>query len=443
MSALRFLDFPPHIQTKIWKHAHANSTFAHLPFPYPPQRAPRPPLTTFHLFPRLPRELQAYIWKLAFLRNTTYNSDHHRWALTTFVHTSFDDRQHPSGEYSIYAPPCPGIPITESNWRCEIAEEKIAFWMDSNDGSGGRLYLHLLQPAESDTRINLGSGIPALLEACYLSRKVTLAIFKEVLVSFQQPGYRTPWPHMLRAIQHSQNMQVHSTFPHFALLPPHLQGRIWKFAFLLNTTYNTSRCRNALAIYGIPEESNDKNGNGFCNIYGTDRYASERFVMHNWKTRRAEVMTAFWTYMNCPPGFESRSARICLAYPPLEDECPLEKPPPFLILPDGTRVQKKEKRDGGEYITKTSRIPQLLQTCSLSRQVSLETWREVLTAYQLEGYRVPWGNMLAAIGWNLHLFHQANNKTVSEVEGGQRMDDKKVSLKRKQEVVEEEETLEG
>ena len=118
-------------------------------------------------------------------------------------------------------------------------------------------------------------------------------------------------------------------------------------------------------------------------------------------------MTAFWTYMNCPMGFESRSARICLAYPPLEDECPLAKPPPFFILSDGTRVQKEEKRDGGVYVTYSSRIPQLLQTCRLSRQVSLETWRVVLSGYQREGYRVPWRNMLAAIAWNLHLLHLA------------------------------------
>ena len=173
-------------------HAHANSTFVHLSFRYPPQRAAHAQLLTFNVFPYLPRKLQTYIWKLAFLLSATYNFSHHRWALSTFVHTPFDDRQHLSAEYSIYAPPCPCTSIMESNYWCEIAEEKTAFWVDNNDGKVGGLYVHLLQPAEGDTRITLGSGISESLEACYLSRKVALANFKKILVSFQMLGYHTP-----------------------------------------------------------------------------------------------------------------------------------------------------------------------------------------------------------------------------------------------------------
>ena len=431
MFTLRFLDFPPHIQTKIWMHAHANSPFAHLPFPRPTQPAPYVPSAIFHPFRRLPLEIQAYIWKLAFICNTTYNSTNHRRALSTFAHTSFDGRQHLDGECSIYAPPCAVISFAESNWRRERAEGNTAFWMFGSEGSVRGWYLHLLQPAERGAMINLRSGLPELLETCYLSRKVALATFKEILVSFQRPGYRTPWPHMLRAIQHAQNMQYCSNFPQFPLLPPHLQRRVWKFAFLLNTTYNTSRCRNALATCDNTEGNNDEIGTGFCNIYGTDGSSGERFVMSNWKTRRAESMTAFWAYRDCPPRFEDKSGGICLAYPSLSNES--AKPPPVLVLSDGTKVWKKER---GEYVNKTSRIPQLLQTCRASRQVSLETWREVLMAYRREGYRVPWGNMLAAIAWNLHLLHQTNWARVSKGEGRESMDDKTVSLKRKRGVFE-------
>ena len=300
------------------------------------------------------------------------------------------------------------------------------------DGSAENVdgwYLHLLKPAEGDAMINGRSGIGELLETCYLSRKVALATFKEILVSFQRPGYRTPWPHMLRAIQHAQNMQHCSNFPQFSLLPPHLQSRVWKFAFLLNTTYNTSSCRNALATCGHTEGYDDEIGKGFCNIYGTDGPSGERFVMYNWKARTAESITAFWAYTHCPRGFGEESAGICLAFPSLSDES--AKPPPFLVLSDGTKVWEKEERDRGEYVTKTSCIPQLLQTCRASRQVSLETWREVLMAYRRDEYRVPWGNMLAAIAWNLHLLHQTNWTRMSEGEGREIMDDKTVSLKRK------------
>lgn len=149
--------------------------------------------------------------------------------------------------------------------------------------------------------------------------------------------------------------------------------------------------------------------------------------MHNWKTRTAESMTTFWTYSDCLPGFESRSAKICLAYPPA-------RPPPFMTLSDGTRAWTKEKRDRGEYITKTSRIPQLLQKCRLSRHMSLEMWKDILSEYQLEEYRVPWGNTLAAIAWNLYLLHQADRTRVGEVEGLKSMDHREGSLKRKRAV---------
>ena len=79
MSSLRFLDFPPHIQSNIWMHDHASSPFAHLPFPYLKQRASHVPAAIFHPFRHLTLELRAYISKLAILCNTTYNIAHRRW----------------------------------------------------------------------------------------------------------------------------------------------------------------------------------------------------------------------------------------------------------------------------------------------------------------------------------------------------------------------------
>lgn len=156
----------------------------------------------------------------------------------------------------------------------------------------------------------------------------------------------------------------------------------------------------------------------------------------------AESQTAFWTYSNHQPLSNWACGKICLACPPLSDSYPPAKPPSFLVLSDGTKVWKMEKTDRGECITKTSRIPQLLQICRLSRQVSLETWRHVLTAYQLDGYRVPWGDTLSAIAWNLHLFHQAGRKRVSEVVGQGRINHQEASLKRKRATVDEEEVME-
>lgn len=81
-----------------------------------------------------------YIWKLAFLRNTTYNTEQHGWALSLFAHT---DTTSLNRECTIYEPlhydhlpnyhgPLPDY--SRYNWAAELAEGKTAF-LGGNMGS--------------------------------------------------------------------------------------------------------------------------------------------------------------------------------------------------------------------------------------------------------------------------------------------------------------------
>lgn len=382
--SIQISDLPPHLQHEIQSHFDQNSIIFGTRFPPPP-----PPPQIFFPFPRLPIELQTYVWKLVFLHNTTYNTGHHRSGLSQFTHTNTSA---PDNEVSIYAVPDHGS-RPGPNWAIEIAEGKTAFWAETWVRDPNRCYrdqrhVRLVEPAEEDTRITLVSGIPVLLQTCYLARRTALETFRQLLVAYRVPGFRAPWPNMVKAIDHALEMQHRSTFHPFPRLPLDLQKYIWRLAFLRNTTFITTRYYETFQVFCTTQET-DYPGNDSSTIYSllphevspdgqttTPRHAS------NYKARRAEEATAFWAYGHRhhlhPHNPPRKDCHITLPYPD-EDH-----------IPDNESVVAGwlESRKGMS-ITFASKIPHLLQSSRLARQTALETFREVLAGYQIPGRRTP------------------------------------------------------
>lgn len=86
-------------------------------------------LSTFHPYPRLPKKLQRQIWKLVFLRNTTFNAESCHTAFQQFVTTEETDYSQGNGYCTVYSSPIDSPPRGKpSVSKAQDAELCTAFW---------------------------------------------------------------------------------------------------------------------------------------------------------------------------------------------------------------------------------------------------------------------------------------------------------------------------
>lgn len=150
----------------------------------------------------------------------------------------------------------------------------------------------------------------------------------------------------------------------FDALPLELQIYIWELAFYHNTTYNSSRYREA--VEDLPIKSlKDING-------------SWLFSTHSDFQVQAERNTAFWNY-GYPPILNPRATLFSSNKDHIHPHIRLSKPS---FVPNRISVM--------------SGIPDLLQVCRTSRWVTLRTWKSVLLSFRGFGPQ-PWRIMVEQI----------------------------------------------